>query len=222
MKKGDGEMIKLAPSILSANFGRLEEEIIKISDGGCDYIHIDVMDGHFVPNITFGPPVIKAIRNATDKPFDVHLMIENPIIYIDDFAKSGADIITVHYEGNTHLHRLISKIKEKGIKVGIAINPATPCSAIEPILHLIDLVLIMSVDPGFGGQSFIPFSLDKIKEMKSMINKNGLNCVIQVDGGINLENVGEIVQAGADVIVAGSSIFGAEDVVKTIKAFKKF
>lgn len=215
-------MIKLAPSILSANFGRLEEEIIKIADAGCDYIHVDVMDGCFVPNITFGPPVIKAIRNATNKLFDVHLMIDNPIRYIDDFIKSGADLLTVHYEGNIHLHRLITSIKEKGAKVGIAINPATPCSVLEPILHLIDLVLIMSVNPGFGGQSFIPFSLDKIRTMRAMINEKGLDCEIQVDGGIHLGNVGEIVQAGANVIVAGSAIFGAEDVVECIKEFKKF
>lgn len=215
-------MIKLAPSILSANFGRLEEEIVKISEGGSDYIHIDVMDGAFVPNITIGPIVIKAIRKCTDKVFDVHLMIEDPIRYIDDFIDSGADILTVHYEGANHLHRLVSSIKEKGVKVGVAINPGTPCFAVEPILPMIDLVLIMTVNPGFGGQSFIEASIDKIKEMKLLIEKTKSNCIIQVDGGITLENVEQVVKAGAQVIVAGSAIFCAANVVEAIQAFKKY
>lgn len=213
-------MIKLAPSILSADFSKLGQEVSLISEAGSDYIHIDVMDGMFVPNISFGAPIIKDIRKCSDKVFDVHLMIEEPIRYIDDFAKAGADIITIHAEACKHLHRTIYAIKEKGLKVGVSLNPASSCSLIEQVITDIDMVLIMSVNPGFGGQSFIKTSINKIKQVKKLIQDNNTICDIQVDGGINLDNVSEIIGAGANIIVAGSSVFGSHDVPKRIKEFK--
>lgn len=213
-------MIKLAPSILSADFSKLGQEVSLISEAGSDYIHIDVMDGMFVPNISFGAPIIKDIRKCSDKVFDIHLMIEEPIRYIDDFAKAGADIITIHAEACKHLHRTIYAIKEKGLKVGVSLNPASSCSLIEQVITDIDMVLIMSVNPGFGGQSFIKTSIDKIKQVKKLIQDNNTTCDIQVDGGINLDNVSEIIEAGANIIVAGSSVFGCDDIPKRIKEFK--
>lgn len=214
-------MIKISPSILAADFAKLGEEVKRISDAGCDYVHIDVMDGHFVPNITIGPVVIEKLRPYSDKVFDVHLMIEEPIRFIGDFVKSGADLITVHVEGATHLHRLIQTIKGYGVKAGVSLNPATPCEWVKPVLKDIDMVLLMTVNPGFGGQSFIDSSLDKIRQMKSMIDEAGVDCDIQVDGGITLDNIEAVVQAGANVIVAGSAIFNSPDIGACIADFKK-
>lgn len=214
-------MVKISPSILSADFSKLGEEVIRLHDAGADFIHIDVMDGEFVPNITFGMPVIKAIRNKTDKIFDVHLMINNPQRYIDDFIAAGADILTLHYESERHLDRAIQYIKSKGVKAAVALNPATPTVVLKDIISSLDMVLIMSVNPGFGGQKFISYSLDKIKEVKEMAIKAGNpDILIQVDGGIDKSNVKEVINAGANVIVAGSAVFGDGNIEENIKALR--
>ena len=204
-------MVKLAPSILSADFARLGEQIDAAARAGADYIHVDVMDGHFVPNITIGAPVVAAIRPLTSLPLDVHLMIERPERYISDFAKAGADIITVHIEASPHCGSTIKAIKELGARAGVSFNPATPLSAADEVIHQVDLVLIMSVNPGFGGQSFIPETLPRIEQMRKMIDGRKPGIELEVDGGINAENAPEIVGAGADVLVAGNSVFKAED-----------
>ena len=212
---------KIAPSILSADFSRLGEEVRRVEEAGADWIHVDVMDGAFVPNITVGPFILEAVRKVTALPLDVHLMIERPEQYISEFADAGADIITVHFEACTHLHRTIQAIKEKGKKAGVSVNPATPLVSIKYVLGDIDLLLIMSVNPGFGGQRFIPSALEKIKKARQMVDKIGANVSIEVDGGVKLENIGEVASAGADIFVSGSGVFGTKDYKKTIQEMKK-
>jgi ribulose-phosphate 3-epimerase len=214
-------MIKIAPSILSADFSRLGEDVRAVDRAGADYIHVDVMDGHFVPNITIGPLVVDALRKVTDKPLDVHLMIENPDLYIPEFAKAGADIITVHQEAVPHLHRTVQLIKSLGKKAGVSLNPATPAETLDVILDDLDLVLVMSVNPGFGGQSFIPSALDKIRTLRQSITRRGLATELEVDGGVKIDNIGEVVAAGADVLVAGSAVFNTDDYAATIMALRK-
>ena len=204
-------MIKLAPSILSADFARLGEQIDEVARAGADYIHVDVMDGHFVPNITIGAPVVASIRPVTSLPLDVHLMIEHPERYVSDFVQAGADIITVHVEASPHLHGTIQAIKEMGVKAGVSLNPPTPIGAVEEFLRHVDLVLVMSVNPGFGGQSFIPETLPRIASIRKILDDRGLSAELEVDGGINADNAPDIVEAGADVLVAGNSIFRAEE-----------
>ncbi len=212
--------IKVAPSILSADFSRLAEEIIKIEQAGADLVHIDVMDGHFVPNLTFGPPVVAAIRKVTKLPFDVHLMVNNPQDLIESFVKAGADIITVHAETAPHLHRLIQNIKEHGKKAGVSLNPSTPLAAVEEVLADVDMILIMSVNPGFGGQQFIPGAIDKITRLKNMLNERKLTVDIEVDGGINATTARQVTAAGANILVAGSAVYGAPDITQAIKAIR--
>ena len=214
-------MIKIAPSILSADFSRLGEEVQAVDRAGADYIHVDVMDGHFVPNITIGPLVVDALRKVTDKPLDVHLMIENPDRYIADFASAGADIITIHQEAVAHLHRTVELIKSLGKRAGVSLNPATPVESLDVILDELDLVLIMSVNPGFGGQAFIPSALDKIRALRQRITQRGLAAELQVDGGVKLDNIRDVVVAGADVLVAGSAVFNTDDYAATIMALRE-
>lgn len=210
----------IAPSILSADFSRLGEEIAAVEAAGADWIHVDVMDGRFVPNITIGPVVVASIRKATRLPFDVHLMIESPERFIDGFAGAGADTITVHVEAATHLHRTVAMIREKGLRAGVSLNPATPLALVEPILPDIDLLLVMTVNPGFGGQKFISGMIPKIAAAKRMIQRAAPEVLLEVDGGVHLKNIRSIADAGADVLVAGSAVFGSRDYAATIRAMK--
>lgn len=204
-------MLELAPSILSADFARLGEETQAALEGGATLLHVDVMDGHFVPNITIGPPVVKSLRSATDATLDVHLMIENPDQYIPAFVEAGADWISVHQEACIHLHRTIELICSLGAKPGVVINPATPVHTLDEVLEIVHLVLVMSVNPGFGGQKFIPAALDKVRKLGTMRTAKGANFHIEIDGGVSLENIGEIVRAGAEIVVAGNAVFGSGD-----------
>ena len=213
--------VQIAPSILSADFGRLAAEVKAVEDAGADVIHVDVMDGHFVPNITLGPLIVKAIKPVTTLPLDCHLMISDPDSYIEAFASAGADWITVHVEACTHLHRTIQAIKALGVKAGAVLNPATPLSMLDYVLEDLDLVLLMSVNPGFGGQGFIPSALRKIRELKAIIQDRGLDIPIEVDGGVNLKTIRDVAAAGAEICVAGSAVYGTEDYAATIRALKK-
>lgn len=213
-------MIKLAPSILSADFARLLEDVKKVEEAGCEYLHIDVMDGHFVPNITLGPGIVKSLRKDVNMVFDTHLMIENPDNYIKDFVDAGSDLIVVHQEACRHLHRTIQNIKSYNVKAGVALNPATPIETIKHVLEDVDMVLIMTVNPGFGGQSFIESTIEKIQELKKLIDEKNLNVDIQVDGGIKPNNIDKVVKAGANIVVAGSAIFNSDDIAQTVKLMR--
>lgn len=213
---------KISPSILSADFWKLGEEIELIDKAGAHLVHVDVMDGHFVPVITIGPMIVKALKAKTKMPLDVHLMIENPGSYIEEFVKAGADYLTIHFEASTHLHREINLIKDLGAKAGISLNPGTPISVLDDVIHNLDMILIMSVNPGFGGQSFIPHTLIKLRQLKQVLKDKNLEHIeIQVDGGVKLNNLAEIAEAGADVFVAGSAIYKAEDPTATISEMNK-
>lgn len=211
-------MAQVAPSILSANFANLEQDIKECV--GADMLHVDVMDGRFVPNITIGPVVVKDVAKITELPLDVHLMIVEPEKYVEDFVSAGADLITVHVEACTHLHRTLGQIKEAGVKAGVAVNPATSLDFLPFVLDLVDLVLIMSVNPGFGGQTFIPAVLPKISAARDLIAKSGREIILEVDGGVNLETAGQIVAAGADMLVAGSAVFNSPDITQAIRALQ--
>lgn len=213
-------MVKIAPSILSADFSKLGEEILAVEKGGADYIHVDVMDGHFVPNITIGPLIVEAIRPITQLPLDVHLMIENPDQYIEAFANAGADYITVHVEACRHLHRTIQSIKSFGVKAGVVLNPATPVDTIQHIIRDIDMVLLMSVNPGFGGQKFIQEVLPKIRQVKELAEQKGVNIEIEIDGGVNPKTAKQCIEAGATVLVAGSAIYNESDYAKAISLIR--
>lgn len=214
-------MVKLSPSILSADFSKLGAQIEQLNNSGADMIHIDVMDGMFVPNISFGIPVIKSIRDLTNLTFDVHLMIEEPGRYIEDFIKAGADIITVHYEADRHIDRTLNYIKELGGKASVALNPGTPVMVLKNLIHMLDMVLIMTVNPGFGGQKFIPYSKEKIIELRKLAEEHNNGLMIQVDGGIDSSNIGEVVKCGADVIVAGSAVFKNGEIENNIRLLRE-
>ncbi len=216
---------KVAPSLLAADFTRLGSQVQEVREAGAEYIHLDVMDGAFVPSISFGMPVLKSLRKASDIVFDVHMMVEEPGRYVEDIKKSGADIITVHAEACTHLDRVVNQIKETGCRAGVALNPATPVSVLDCILDQLDMVLIMTVNPGFGGQKFIPYTLNKVRVLRQTVKERGLKTDIQVDGGVSIANVREILEAGANIFVAGSAVFGTDPAARTrefVELFKEY
>lgn len=213
-------MIQIAPSILSADFANLEDALKRLKAAGADLAHVDVMDGHFVPNITIGAPVVAALRKVTDLPLDVHLMISNPDVYLDDFIKAGSDYITIHLECEADICATLRRIRKAGIKAALSIKPATPADAVCEYLELLDMVLIMSVEPGFGGQKFIPASLEKLREMRALIDRVNPNCLLEIDGGVTRENAAAIIDAGADILVAGSAVFGAPDMAEAISGIR--
>lgn len=219
-KRGAANAILLAPSILSADHARLREEITAAERAGADWIHLDVMDGHFVPNLTFGPPIIKSLRKVTKLPFDVHLMIERPELSIEQYVEAGADHLTVHPEATVHLHRTLTRVRELGARAGVALNPSTPLSSIVHVLHMVDLVLVMTVNPGFGGQSFIAEVLPKLAALRALIEQRNLAVHIVVDGGVDATTAEPIAAAGADVLVSGSAVFGSRDYAATMKAIR--
>ena len=212
--------VRIAPSILSADFARLADEVARVAEGGADLIHVDVMDGHFVPNITIGPPVVAALKRVTSLPLDVHLMIEHPEDYLDAFVTAGASIISVHVEVQPHLHRTLTRIRQLGAKASVAINPSTPLEAVRDVAHLLDQLLVMSVNPGFGGQKFIPESVDKVARARQMLGAAGSEAAIEVDGGVDSSNAAALVAAGATVLVAGASIFGTPDATAATRALR--
>nr|MBI3614369.1 ribulose-phosphate 3-epimerase [Nitrospirota bacterium] len=213
--------LRIAPSILSSDFARLAEEVARVEAAGADWLHVDVMDGHFVPNLTVGPPIVEALRKVTKLPLDVHLMMTNPDAFIAEFAQAGATYLTVHVETCPHLHRTVQSIKERGVKAGVTLNPATSLTTVEEILGEADLLLIMSVNPGFGGQQFIPSVLDKIARARQLIDQTGSGALIEVDGGVKVDNAGRIIEAGADVLVSGSAIFCSADYGAVIGALRR-
>lgn len=214
-------MALLAPSLLSADFVRLAEEIARVEAAGADWLHLDIMDGHFVPNLTFGPPIVAAIRKISKLPLDVHLMVSNPAALVEQFAEAGANYLTVHVETEPHLHRLVNRIRELGVKPAVTLNPATSVDLLDEILSEVDMVLVMSVNPGFGGQKFIPASLDKIRRLRQKLKRLDRQVLIEVDGGVNQETAPQLIEAGVDVLVAGSAVFGSADMKATIAALKQ-
>lgn len=214
-------MALLAPSLLSADFVRLAEDIARVEAAGADWLHLDIMDGHFVPNLTFGPPIVAAIRKISKLPLDVHLMVTNPAALVEQFAEAGADYLTVHVETEPHLHRLVNRIRELGVKPAVTLNPATSVDLLDEILSEVDMVLVMSVNPGFGGQKFIPASLDKIRRLRQKLKRLDRQVLIEVDGGVNQATAPQLIEAGADVLVAGSAVFGSADMKATITALKQ-
>jgi ribulose-phosphate 3-epimerase len=217
-----GRRLYLSPSLLSADFMHLADDVRRLESGGADFLHVDVMDGHFVPNITIGPPVVKALRKVTELPLDCHLMISDPDRYLEDFAKAGANYITVHVEAAVHLYRTVQQIRKLGCKAGVTLNPATSLTMIEDILPYVDMVLLMSVEPGFGGQSFIPNLFDRARRLRAMLNDCGNSgCLIEADGGIKLDNIREVFDAGVDVVVSGSGVFDTSDPVETLREMRR-